>query len=416
MTKLIKKEGEIIRKDLNRTRMRFSPDYQASNIQYAPVEEEPKLLTTKTKVEILNNRKEHYKNKQRNKKDYKSKYESVLNIIENVNDKVYFEDYTEEDFDEIFYQIVETPNGINAKSFFNKYPLEYIKIIEESKKAGKYVPQTCSTLEEKVGRARTFFNYCFTKHYIKTNYLSDLEEYGKDVIQQFSLEEKERTIITSYQLNKMFLECDIFKIRDIYHNQPSIFLVPLITLFTGTRLNELCGLRKEDVKDENGIFYFSISDNNSRNIKSKKGNRKVPIHSFLINELKILDYVNKLSNNSLLFPDLEDKKHMSNGYGASVSKVFNRLKIQFLTEEDLELNKIDFHSLRTTFITRLHMGEVEEALINGLSGHKQNTMSYKRYITCELMRLQKEIEKLYIEDIMDNLKIVSQRILDLKFY
>lgn len=43
-------------------------------------------------------------------------------------------------------------------------------------------------------------------------------------------------------------------------------------------------------------------------------------------------------------------------------------------------------------------------------------MSYKKYIVCELSRLQKEIEKLYIDDIIDSLRFAVKNILDLKLY
>jgi integrase len=57
-----------------------------------------------------------------------------------------------------------------------------------------------------------------------------------------------------------------------------------IVAYSGMRLNEICGLRVSDLKQEDGIRYFDVSK-----AKTEAGDRKVPIHSTILG-LGLLDY------------------------------------------------------------------------------------------------------------------------------
>ncbi len=91
----------------------------------------------------------------------------------------------------------------------------------------------------------------------------------------------------------------------------ALLLVPLIGLFTGARLNEVCQLNpntdiKQDMKT--GIYYFHFTDEGlvegiEKSIKTSSSRRIVPIHSKLI-ELGFLDYVDhvKSGGHKIIFP------------------------------------------------------------------------------------------------------------------
>ena len=418
MTKLVKAESYILSKDYQRTDMRFNPDMntnQENQISYIG-DSNNDIYRTKTKFQIVEEKTAVLKRKHKKIKDYDSKYKQIFEVILHSNDKQYLADYTFDDFVRLFNIITQIPNGTAIRSIVAKYGTDYDKIILEAKAKNKD-PQGYSTVARKIGAMRKFFDWCVIKKHIKENFMLDDDFFGNDIIATLTLDIKDRTIFTAYQLNKMLLESDIFKVKDLYHNQPSIFLVPLIALFTGVRLNEMAGITKGEIREEDGIYFFNIKYNDYRGLKNTISIRKIPIHSFLIEELRFLDFVKSVKNdNDLLFQDLANREHPTNGYGAAVSKVFNAVKTQFVEEEDLKANMIDFHSLRATNLTRLSRGRVEEALINGLAGHQQKTMSYAKYVACEIPRLKEEVEKLYIDDIKDNLLIVTKRILALKLY
>ncbi len=61
--------------------------------------------------------------------------------------------------------------------------------------------------------------------------------------------------------------------------------------------------------------------------------------------------------------------------------------------------KLDFHSFRHTFTTRLHEAGVEETIINFLTGHEQATQSQKTYTQPNIKVLKKAVDKLSVKDI-----------------
>ena len=54
--------------------------------------------------------------------------------------------------------------------------------------------------------------------------------------------------------------------------------LPLLGLWTGARLEELGGLRVEDVKESDGVPYLFIRATDERRLKNVGSERKVPLH------------------------------------------------------------------------------------------------------------------------------------------
>lgn len=64
---------------------------------------------------------------------------------------------------------------------------------------------------------------------------------------------------------------------------PSRFWCPWIALYSGMRLEEICQLHLSDIRKINGVYCFSINEENtqssfSKHVKSAAGIRNVPIH------------------------------------------------------------------------------------------------------------------------------------------
>lgn len=75
------------------------------------------------------------------------------------------------------------------------------------------------------------------------------------------------------------------------------FWTPLIALLSGARLGEIIQLELDDIKNEDGIWFFDIttdstSDGSGKELKTKSSRRRVPIHSMLTN-IGLLDYANE---------------------------------------------------------------------------------------------------------------------------
>ena len=150
----------------------------------------------------------------------------------------------------------------------------------------------------------------------------------------------------------------------------------LIGLFSGARLNEICQLDIADIQQEDGIWFFNVTDegDNRKSIKAKASRRKVPIHSELI-RLGFLDFVEGRSNGQRLFPDYS--YNSNGGYGRNLSRWFN--ETTFLPKLGIKAPGLVFHCLRHTMVTRLGHAGVSEPIIQCIVGHARSGVTQQVY-------------------------------------
>jgi integrase len=165
------------------------------------------------------------------------------------------------------------------------------------------------------------------------------------------------------------------------HLQPYQFWTPVIALFTGMRQNEIAQLYLGDIREEDGegrgVWYFDLNkDGQGKKLKNKNAKRQVPIHNFLLEDLKFLEYVNhlKAKGEIRLFPEINPDR---DGYGGPVSKWFNE---RYKTKCGIIFGdrQKDFHSFRATFISALE-DKVPFRMLQQCAGHsrgKSTTITY----------------------------------------
>ena len=180
-------------------------------------------------------------------------------------------------------------------------------------------------------------------------------------------------------------------------SRASDYWVPLIALFTGARLGEICQLTTDDVKNIDGVWCFDINDDgdDGKLIKASGSKRVVPIHSSLI-ELGLIDYRNAVAKHSFinLFP-----KEIRSGNGR-FSAIQKRLTHHFskLNFDSKEKESKVFHSFRHLVRTRLVELDVSEGLIDAIVGHSSGDRSIgsKHYTHTQLIQQKNEaISKLH---------------------
>jgi len=150
-------------------------------------------------------------------------------------------------------------------------------------------------------------------------------------------------------------------------------------MFTGARLNEICQLKVFDICEEDGIWYFAFCSDGEEVAKIKAAIRNVPIHKTLI-KIGLLNYVKqqRKRKQKMLFSDLT--KHSKNGYGAQVSKWFNRYLVKVgVKNAAKDNNKKVFHSFQHTVIHHLQQKGVDEKRIKVMEGHKIDDLSYYQH-------------------------------------
>lgn len=163
------------------------------------------------------------------------------------------------------------------------------------------------------------------------------------------------------------------------------YWLPVLGFFTGARLGELAQLRVGDIKQSDaGIWYFDINDEDDKSLKTTSSKRKVPIHSFILNDL--LELVDGRNTSEFLLPNM--KQSTDKRWGKAFSQWFGRYKKKLGLD-----NKKAFHSFRHTLIERLK-DKADMKHIFAIVGHKDTSITTGRYGSGEwsLSKLKETIE------------------------
>lgn len=185
---------------------------------------------------------------------------------------------------------------------------------------------------------------------------------------------QERAVFSAADLSKLFKSPAYASADD---DRPHKYWLPLLGLYTGARLNELCQLYLDDVAVVNDLDCLHIRDQRpDQRLKTVASERLLPIHSRL-KALGFLEYVQKqrAAGHERLFPELT--KHAMHGYGHSPSKWFAKLRERLGFKGQGQ--KKDFHSFRHTVADHLKQQDVSEALVAGLLGHQSQGITFSRY-------------------------------------
>lgn len=201
---------------------------------------------------------------------------------------------------------------------------------------------------------------------------------------KFKPEKKEIEILSKLEQTK--LESHILSKLNIRK------LCILLTLYTGLRIGEVCGLKWKDIDFENHCLYVrrtiqrvKCNDGNKKSKliestpKSKSSIRKVPIPAFIIELLK--DYYTNdedfiLSRSTKLY----DPRLLESSFSRLIKKV--------------GIKKIKYHALRHTFATRSIEAGVDIKTLSELLGHSSVDITLKTYVHTSDELKKKSIDKL----------------------
>jgi len=188
-------------------------------------------------------------------------------------------------------------------------------------------------------------------------------------LQLNKFEDENRAPFTKEELEKLIRSNEYINDK---HWKGYQFWTPIIALFTGMRQNEIAQLHLDDIsQDEEGIWLIDVNNRGNKRVKTKSARRQIPIHPFIVNELKLPEYVEGLKGQGekRLFPELKKGR---DGYAKSVSQWFNlRYKVKCGIEEDGDGRMKDFHSFRKTLINHLMHKHVPFFMLKQIMGHSK---------------------------------------------
>jgi integrase len=174
------------------------------------------------------------------------------------------------------------------------------------------------------------------------------------------------------------------------------YWLPLIALWSGARLNELCQLRVADVREVDAVWCLDINADGTKRLKSKAAKRLVPIHPELV-RLGFLTFVEKRRESGA--DQLWDGVLSGSTDYASdaVSKWFARFLSHAIGGAKKKSGKLAFHSFRHTVKDALRDAGVEDRTQDALLGHETEHVSSRYGVGYKPARLCEELSKIRYE-------------------
>ena len=265
------------------------------------------------------------------------------------------------------------------------YPANRYKGKRKDKTLEQLLEEGCvsislETVRNVMGRVSSFFNWLVKQGYREDNPFSGLAP------KRVHSARSERSPFTDDDL-KLLFGTAIFRSKVYTHDWQ--YWLPLLGLYTGARLEELCQLKGQDFKVSDGCHYIDIhGEGDSQNrVKTPSSVRKIPVHSQLL-KLGILDRVNKRPRKCFLF----DLRRVNTNLGHMPSKWFGGYKASLGLPKGTKV----FHSFRHTLRDKLTLSGVPHEHIRELLGHEQIGETFGRYgSSIPVNVLAKSLEKLH---------------------
>jgi integrase len=223
-------------------------------------------------------------------------------------------------------------------------------------------PMHLKTANRNLSLVSTMLNWAIKQGYLDKNYAEGLSFPVK------TRPSEERSSYGNEEIVKIIALINGIERR----NRPEHYWIPLIAMFSGMRMGEMCQLFKEDIKEIKGVWSFEISYKHGiKKIKTKAGERVVPIHKNLIS-LGLLDFVDSAKPGHLWTNLKYDDKH---GYTHDFQRWFGYLNRKRITTDP----KKTFHSLRHNVADYLKQHGISGDIIEELLGHELKSQSTGRY-------------------------------------
>ncbi|WP_415717306.1 DUF6538 domain-containing protein [Maridesulfovibrio sp.] len=297
-------------------------------------------------------------------KDIPPQLRQFADMIHLKHGKIHINQLTRDHMQSYWKNLQKLP-GTRTKRYKGKSLAQLLKM--KFPEQDLYKPKT---LQTRFNAVRTFLNWAELEGMVdKVSRLNKVLEVPKSKTRTKS----QRRSFTEKELKQLFSP-EAYSKR--YMRKDWHYWTPLLALFSGARIEEICQLRLSDIRQDSGVWYFDINDEGEgKNVKTEAGKRVVPLHPYLINELGFLEFIGKLKKRGYkkLFPDLSPD--VKGKYSHAVSKWFTRFRRKQNVGAQEGVSDVTFHSFRHTFITRAKLLDLPRYKVKEVVGHEQGEFS-----------------------------------------
>ncbi|MDD2499609.1 MAG: site-specific integrase [Geobacter sp.] len=291
---------------------------------------------------------------------------------------------TEQEYRHIYKVLVEVINdrpintvGYRDAQFFkksltclpsnmSKKPLYRDKTIKDilMMKIPKEDLLSISKVNAYISRVSSLFNWAIKNGYTQQNPFSGQK------IKESKADHEKREVFSDLDLQVLFASSSY---KSGSHKHPHYYWLPLLGLYTGARINELCQLYLDDIYQIDGQWVIDINDALDKKLKTASSARIIPLHSRLI-ELGLVEFTKQLKRKgySRLFPELNKGR---DGYSQDASKWFARYRARCGVNGDDKT----FHSFRHTALNHLKQRGAVKEKIAAIAGHKDRSITTGHY-------------------------------------
>ena len=342
--------------------------------KYNKVKSSPSPLFSKVIQEFY----ERMKINKRRTKTIGASKDAFNQLIEIIGDKP-IGDYTNADARDYRNTLSKLPKNRNKMVEYRDKTLNEILSMDVPMK-DRISQQTEKLINSKISG---FFNYCLDEYpdYVGSNvfrkkYQQTSSVKLKDKKESFTDEDLHLIFNPKTYLPAIF-ENPLSRIKYPY------YFIPILGVFTGARLEELCMCRTKDIMKVKGVWVYRIREEGEygdleTKVKNPYSERDIPLHSVLLDKLGFVRYVNHLKKQGKdrVFHELIKKGHK---YHKNVGKFFNERYLQKIGLKEGR-RKISFHSFRHSIETSLTNKNVNPRYIDFLQGHSQKGTGGNTYM------------------------------------
>lgn len=240
------------------------------------------------------------------------------------------------------------------------------------------------TIRKHIGAVRAVFEWAVNNDFLETNPANKMTPRKTPTRQK-------RLSFDNPDLSLIFEPSTYYR----FAKTPADFWLPVISLYSGARIEEIAQLHIADVRFEENIAVFEIAPNsgkqhqqNSKRVKNKPSTRTIPIHKQII-KTGFMDFVDscQFKNEERLFSELDRNK--IGRLSGEVSRRFMR----YIRSVGVSDERKVFHSFRHTFKDACRDAQIYEEVHDRLTGHSSISIGRTYGSGVNLSVLQYELNK-----------------------